>query len=103
MPQHRIFAQRGVVAADVYRVVGPVGDRDDGQPRGVLDDEFDVVGVGSAAPLIDDDDGLAELAHPHLQVAVGRRTLAGTGDVDLDGLIAHDALRDGDQGRAVER
>ncbi len=80
VPQHRILAQRGVVAADVHGVVGPVGDRDHGQPGGVADDEFDVVGVGSAAALIDDDDGLGELADPHLQVPVGRRALAGPGD-----------------------
>ena len=66
----------GVMRADVHGVVGPVGDRHDGQPRGVADDEFDVVGVGSAAALVDDDDGLGQLADPHLQMPVGRRALA---------------------------
>ena len=50
----------------------------------VADDEFDVVGVGSAAALVDDDDGLGQLADPHLQMPVGRRALTGPGDGDLD-------------------
>ena len=70
----------------MHRVVGPVGDRHDCQPRRVADDELDVVGVGSAAALIDDDDGLGKLADPHLQMPVGRRALAWPGDDDLDRL-----------------
>jgi hypothetical protein len=103
VPQHRILAQRGVMGADAHSIVGPVCDRDDGQPGGVLDNEFDVVGVGSAATLIDDDDGFTELAHPNLQMAVCRRTLAGARDADLDGRIAHHILGDRDDGGAVER
>ena len=80
MAQHRVLAERGVMRADVHRVVGPVGDRDHRQPGGVADDELDVVGVGSAAALVDDDDGLGQLADPHLQMPVGRRALAGPGD-----------------------
>ena len=72
--------------ADVHGVVGPVLDRDDGQPGRVADHEFDVVGVGSAAALVDDDDGLGELVDPDLQVPVCRRALAGPGDGDLDRL-----------------
>ena len=82
---------------------GPVRDRDDGQPRGVIDNEFDVVGVGSAATLIDDDDGLTELTDAQLEMAVGGRSLAGPSDVDFDGLVADDVFGDGDQGRTVER
>ena len=84
--QHRVPAERRVVGADVHGVVGPVGDRDDGQPGAVADDELDVVGEGSAALLVDDDHGLGELADPHLQVPVGRRALAGPGDGDHDRL-----------------
>ncbi len=52
---------------------------DDRQSRGVADDEFDVVGVGSAAALVDDHDRLAEFLDPDLQVAVRDGALAGTG------------------------
>ena len=89
--------------ADVHGVVGPVGDRHDRQPGGVADDEFDVVGVGSAAALVDDDHGLGQLADPHLQVPVGRRALTGPGDRDLDRLADLGVLVDGDDRRAVER
>ena len=75
MPQHRVLAEPGVVRADVNRVVGPVGDPHHGEPGGVVDDEFDVVGVGSAAPVVDDDDGLAEFLDPDLQMPVGHRAL----------------------------
>ena len=44
----------------------------------VADDEFDVVGVGSAAALVDDDDRLGELLDADLQVPVGHRALAGS-------------------------
>ena len=87
MAQHRVLAQRRVMRADVHGVVGPVGDRNDRQPGGVADDEFDVVGVGSAAALVDDDHRLGQLADPHLQMPVGRRALAGPGDRDLDRLL----------------
>ena len=86
MPQHRVLAQPGVVGADVHRVVGPVGDPHDGQPSGVADDEFDVVGVGSAAAVVDDHDGFGEFLDPDLQVAVGDRAFARSGDGDLDRL-----------------
>ena len=72
------------MGADVYRVVGPVGDRHHRQPGGIADHEFDVVGVGSAAPLVDHDHRLGKLADPHLQVPVRGRALAGSGDDDLD-------------------
>ena len=87
----------------MHGVVGPVGDRHDRQPGGVADHEFDVVGVGSAAALVDDDHGLGQLADPHLQMPVGRRTLAGAGDHDLDRLADLGVLVDGDDRRAVER
>ena len=83
VPQHRILAERGVMCADVHRVVFPVSDRHDCQPRRVTDDEFDVVGVGSAAALVDDDHGLGKLADAHLQMPVGRRAFAWPGDDDL--------------------
>ena len=101
--QHGVLAQRGVMRADVHGVVGPVGDRNHRQPRGVADDEFDVVGVGSAAALVDDDDGLGQLADPHLQMSVSRRALTGAGDRDLDRLPNLGVLADGDDRRAVER
>ena len=101
--QHRVLAKRGVMAADVHGVVGPVGDRDHRQPGGVADDEFDVVGVGSAASLVDDDHGLGQLADPHLQMPVGRRAFAGAGDRDLDRIADLGVLADRDDGRAVER
>ena len=78
--------------ADVHGVVGPVGDRNDRQPGGVADDEFDVVGVGSAAALVDDDHRLGQLADPHLQMPVGRRALTGPGDRDLDRLAERASL-----------
>ena len=64
MAQHRILAERRVMRADMHGVVGPVGDRHDRQPGRVADDEFDVVGVGSAAALVDDDHGLGEARRP---------------------------------------
>ena len=87
----------------MHRVVGPVGDRHHGQPSGVGHHELDVVGVGSAAALIDDDDRLTEFADPHLQVSVGRFALARPGDRDLDWLLARHVLRDGDDRGVVER
>ena len=79
MAQHRVLAQPGVVCADVHGVVGPVGDPHHREPGGVVDDEFDVVGVGSAAPVVDDDDRFAELLDADLQVPVGDGALAGPG------------------------
>ena len=87
MAQHRVLAERGVVGADMHGVVGPVGDRDDRQPGRVADDEFDVVGVGSAAALVDDDDRLGEFADADLQVPVRGGALAGAGDRDLDRVL----------------
>ena len=101
--KHGVLAQRGVMAADMHGVVGPVGDRNHRQPGGVADDEFDVVGVGSAAALVDHDHGLGELADPQLQMPVRRRALAGAGHHDLDGFAELGVLTDGDDGRAVER
>ena len=103
MPQYRVLAQPRVLRADVNRVVGPIGDPYDGQPSGVADDEFDVVGVCSAAPVVDDHDHLAELLDPDLQMPVGDRTLARPGDVDVDRLSGLNVSPDGDQRRGVER
>ena len=101
--KHGILAQRGVMAADMHGAVGPVGDRNHRQPGGIADHEFDVVGVGSAAALVDDDHGLGKLANPHLQMPVRGRTLAWAGHHDLDGFAELGVLTDGDDGRAVER
>ncbi len=101
--QHRVFTQLGVVHADVYRVVGPVGEPHHGEPGGGVDDEFDVVGQCSAAPVVDDDHRLGELGDPDLQVPVGHRTLAGAGDGDSDRLGDTGVALDGDQGCGVER
>lgn len=103
VPQHRVLAQRGVVRADVDGVVGPVGDRHHLERRGVADDELDVVGVGSAAPVVDHHDGLAEFLDTDLHVPVGRVALAGTGDGDLDGLVHLHVATDGDHRRVAER
>src|SRR5690349_3935108 len=82
--KYRVLAEHCVVAADVHGVVGPVGDRHHRQPRGIGYDEFDVVGVGSAAGLVDDDDRLPEFTDADLQVAVGGGALARSGHADLD-------------------
>jgi hypothetical protein len=103
VPQHRVLAQLRVVAADVDGVVGPVGDRHHGQSRGVADDEFDVVGVGSTAALIEDDHRLREFLDPDLKVAVRRRALAGTVERNLDRLLGRGTSCHGDDGRPVER
>lgn len=92
-----------MVRADVHGVVGPVGNPDDGEPGGVADDELDVVGVGSAAPMIDDDDGLAEFLDPDLQVPVGGGAGAGTFDGDIDRFGDLGVTADGHQCRGVER
>ena len=103
MTQHRVLAQPGVVRADMHGVVGPVGDPDHREPGRVVDDEFDVVGVGSAAAMVDDDDRFGELLHPDLQMPVGHRALTGAGDRDLYRLGDLRVARDGDQRRGVER
>ncbi len=103
MPQYRVLAERGMMHADVDGVVGPVGDPHHGEPRGVADDEFDVVGVGSAAPLVDDYDRLAKLFHPDLQMPIGHRAFAGPGDGDVHRLSGLRVSPDGDQRRRVER
>ena len=101
--QHRVLAERGVVGGDVDGVVGPVGDGDDREPGGVAEHEFDVVGVGSAALLVDDDDRLGEFADADLQVSVCGLAFAGAGDLDLDRLLGCGAFIDGDDRRFVER
>ena len=101
--QHGVLAQSGVVGADVHGIVGPVGDRDDRQAGRVVDHEFDVVGVDSAAALVDDDDGLGQLADPHLQMPVGHRALPRSGDGDVDLVRGLGVLVDCDDRRGVER
>ncbi len=65
-----------MVRGDVDRVVGPVLHRDDGELRAVADDELDVLGVRSAAPLVEDHGRLGERLEADLQVAVGDLALA---------------------------
>ncbi len=87
----------------MHGVVGPVGDPDHREPGRVVDDEFDVVGIDSAAAMVDDDDRLGKLLDPHLQVPVGHRTRTGSGDRDLDRLGDLRVAGDGDDRRRVER
>ena len=98
-----VLTQAGVMRTDVHHVVGPVGDPDDPEGRRVADDDLDVVGVGSAAAQVDDDDGPDEFFDSNLQVPVSHCALTGTGDLDLDGLGHLGVTRDGDDGGFVER
>ncbi|CKR55198.1 Uncharacterised protein [Mycobacterium tuberculosis] len=92
-----------MVRAEVNGVVGPVGDPHGGQPSGVVDNELDVVGVGSAAPVVDDHDRLAKLLDTHLQVPIGHRALPRPGHGDAYRLDDLGVALDGDQSRGVER
>src|SRR6201999_2970593 len=89
--------------ADMHRVVGPVGDPDHREPRRIVDDEFEVVGIDSAAAMVDDDDRFGELAQAHLQVAVRYRARTGPFDRDLYRLGELRVAGDGDDRRGVER
>ncbi len=101
--QHRVLAQPGVLGADVHHVVGPVGDPHHRQAGGVGDDELDVVGVGSAAAQVDDDDGFGEFLGADLQVAVGGLADTRAGDGDLDRASGVRAAGNRDHRRVVER
>ena len=103
MTQHGVLAQPGVVRADVHGVVGPVGDPHHREPGRVVDDEFDVVGIGSAAAMVDDDDRFGELLDAYLQVSVGHRARTGSFDRDLHRLGDLRVAGDGDDRRRVER
>ena len=87
----------------MHGVIGPVGDPDHREPGCVVDDEFDVVGIGSAAAMVDDDDRFGELLDPYLQVPIGHRARTGSFDRDLHRLGGVRVARDGDDGRRVER
>lgn len=102
MPQHGVLSQTGMVSAQVHHVVGPVGDPDNGQPRGVRDHELDVVGVGSAASQVDDNRGLGSLLDTNLQVAVGGLADARSGDHDLYRRGCPRSAGNGDDGRPGE-
>ena len=103
MTQDRVLAQPSVVRADVHGIVGPVGDPHHREPGGVADDDFHVVGIGSTATMVDDDDRFGELLDPHLQVSVGHRAFAGSLDRDLHRLGGLRVTRNGDDGRHIER
>ena len=103
MTQDRVLTQPGVVRADMHGVIGPVGDPHHREPGCVVDDEFDVVGIGSAAPMVDDDDRLGELLDPYLQVPIGHRACTGSVDRDFHRLGGVRVGCNGDNGRHVER
>ncbi len=103
MAQHRVLPEPGVLGADLHGVVGPVGDPHHREPRGIVDDEFDVVGVGSAAALVDHHDGFGEFLDPELQMAVRHCTLTRAGDCDIHRIGDLRVARDGHQRRRVER
>ena len=67
----------------MHHVVGPIGDPDHRQPGGVPDDELDVVGVGSATALVDDDYRLGKFLDADLEVAVRGLPDTRTRDDDL--------------------
>lgn len=69
--EHRVAAEPGVVVGDVHRVVLPLLQAHHPQRGAVADHELDVVGVGRAAGVLDDDGRLGELAHVDDEVAVG--------------------------------
>ena len=103
MTEHGVFAQPGVVCADMHGVVGPVGDPDHREPRRIVDDEFDVVGIDSAAAMVDDDDRFGKLLDAYLQVSVGHGARTGSFDRDLYRLGDLRVAGDGDDRRGVER
>ena len=86
----------------MHHVIGPVGDPDYGQPCCVADDKLDVVGVGSATPVVDHNHGLGEFAGANLQMSVGRLPGSGAGHDDLDRRLCVGAAADGDDCRVLE-
>ena len=102
MTQHGIATHLDVVRCDVHGVVGPVVDIDDRQRGLVVDDEFDVLRVGSAALLIENDDGARECLEADLHVTERRLVDAGTLERDHDRVGDLDLAGDGDDRGLVE-
>ena len=103
VPEHGVAAHLDVVRGDVNCIVGPVVDVHHGQCRLVVDDELDVLGVGSAALLIEDDDGARERLEVDLHVPECRGIHAGALECDDHGLTELDLTADREHRRLVER
>ncbi len=89
-----VTADPGVLRDDVDAVVVPVLDRHEGQLGAVLEDDLDVLGPRGRAVVVDDDDGLGELAGAYEQVPCSRLLEALAVQPDRGGLVDHRVGRD---------
>ena len=103
VPDRGVAAEPRVVVRDVHRVVGPVLQAHHLQRRAVADHQLDVVGVGRAARVIEDDHRLGHRLHVHEQVPERDALRVIAADRDHRGPAGHRLGGHRDDGGLAER